>query len=114
MLTGSQEPTFSNDTHGQSPGDGAVTPGGGALAAESVTVAVAEPITWSGIALHGGALPGYSASWLAKTLWKKATARVVVLPGAIFSTTVRCSGVSGPHRHGEPATHFKLLNQRRR
>ncbi len=37
-------------------------PGGGALAAEPVTVAMAEPITWSGIALHGGALPGYPAS----------------------------------------------------
>src|SRR6266849_762231 len=24
------------------------------------------------------------------------------------------SGVTGPHRHDEPATHFKLLNQRRR
>ena len=59
MLKSQRSPT----THmGNLPATVLSLPGGGALAAEPVTVAVAEPITWSGIALHGGALPGYPAS----------------------------------------------------
>jgi len=34
--------------------------------------------------------------------------------GEFFDDREVLSGVSGPHRHDEPAAHFKLLNQRRR
>jgi len=34
--------------------------------------------------------------------------------GDFFDDRGVLSGVSGHHRHDEPATHFKLLNQRRR
>ncbi len=41
-------------------------------------------------------------------------ARCRLARGDFFDDREVLSGVSGPHRHDEPATHFKLLNQRRR
>ena len=41
-------------------------------------------------------------------------ARCRLARGDFFDDRELLSGVGGSHRHDEPATHFKLLNQRRR